>query len=106
MPLPVLVCHPERSLARTLRQTQSKDPRISPLPVFVRHPERSSSRSLRTVQSKDLLLFVLRCHPERSRSRLYRERLSRRTPTNSNPPPPPTLSPTKSPPLLFLTPYH
>ena len=50
LPLPVLVRHPERSLARSLRQTQSKDPCISSL-------------------------FVLRCHPER-----WRVAPSRRTP--------------------------
>ena len=34
--------------------------------------------------------FFFACHTERSRSRLYRERLSRRTPANSRPPQPPT----------------
>ena len=78
-PLSVLNCHPERSLARTLRQTQSKDLRLSVL-------FRSMYEAVILSEAARVLCGLR----------------SRRTPMNSTPPQPPTPFSHKTPALASL----
>ena len=70
---------------------------------FSCHPERSLARTLRQTQSKDLRLSVLACHPERVfRARRACPELVEGTPMNSIQPQPSAPFSHKSPAPLFV----